>query len=128
MKTPRSGPAGLVLFDGDCGFCRRSIGWLRRQLRPGVELAFCPYQSADISPQLRAACQEAVHVLAPDGTLYRAGRAVVYCLLLSRWRRLGLLLRWGPPLWLLERLYAFVASHRSFISRFIFVHETAAVD
>ena len=123
MRTRLQTQPALVIFDGDCGFCRRSLGWLRRQLLPGAELSFRPFQTATISPELRAACEQAVHVLAPDGMVYRAGQAVVYCLLLTRWRRLALLLRSGPLHWLLERIYAFVAGHRIFLSRFIFVHE-----
>ncbi len=75
----------LVLWDGACGFCQRSVEWFKRQ-DASHQFEFVPYQQAPSPPmteELRRACAKAVHVVMPDGTVIRAGRAV---LLLRRLR------------------------------------------
>ena len=112
----------LVLWDGDCGFCRRSVEWVLRKDAAGAIRAV-PYQEAPsppMTPELRAACSHAVHVITPEGRTLRAGRA---CLdVLGRigfpfWARL---LSIPPLVWAVEVGYWLVARNRMLASRFLF--------
>lgn len=78
-----------------------------------------PYQEAPVSPEIRAACRDAIHVLTADGRVLRAGRATLYVL-----RALG----WGPVVWigflppfvwLVELAYRVAAAHRHLLGRFV---------
>ncbi|MCC7366843.1 MAG: DUF393 domain-containing protein [Chloroflexi bacterium] len=111
-----------VFWDGDCGFCRRSVAWAVRHDATG-HLRPCPYQRAPsppMTPRLAHACRRAVHVVAPDGTVLRAGRAALYLL-----RTAGLpapligLLGLPPLVWLVEIGYRIVADNRPFFARFM---------
>ena len=81
-----------------------------------------PYQEAPsppMTPELRAACRDAVHVLTRDGAVLRAGRASLFILegLGYRSARLGM----APPFaWAVELGYRIVARNRRFFSRFMF--------
>lgn len=111
----------LVLWDGDCGFCARSAEWARRRDTDG-RLCFVPYQRAPsppMTPELERACRQAVHVITPDGTVLRAGRASLYVLEQIGWRRRARLLRLPPLVWLVELGYRLVATHRGLASRLL---------
>lgn len=110
----------LVLWDGDCGFCRRSVQWLQKHDRFGA-LEFQPNQQADISPQLRAACRDSVHVVKSDGAILRGGRAVLFCGQQTRWHQLARLAQWPIFLPLVEMGYALIAKNRRLVSKFLFV-------
>lgn len=108
----------LVVFDGDCGFCRRWIGrW--RQIT-GDRVDYLPFQEvAGRFPTIPAeAFAAAVHLLLPDGAVHRGADAVVRLLALGGHR---------APAWACAHLpgmaavaeagYRFVASHRPLFSR-----------
>jgi predicted DCC family thiol-disulfide oxidoreductase YuxK len=66
----------LVVWDGDCGFCRRGVGHLRALT--GERVAFEPYQTAaarfpDIPVE---AFRAAVHLIEPEGRTSRGAEAV----------------------------------------------------
>src|SRR5688500_13587157 len=68
---------GLLVYDGDCGFCERTASWLRRRLPDGY--AVRPSQKLDLD-QLglsRREVHEAAYWIEPDGTLHRGHRAVI---------------------------------------------------
>lgn len=114
----------LVLWDGECGFCRRSVMWLLARDRYG-HLEAQSNQTAEISEALRAACQHAVHVIKSDGEILRAGRAILFCGTQTRWNRLARIGMWPVFLPFVEVGYAFVANHRGIVSKFLFTSETA---
>jgi predicted DCC family thiol-disulfide oxidoreductase YuxK len=109
-----------LVWDGDCGFCRRSVQHLR--LRIGERLEFEPYQTAHARfPSIPVeAFREAVHLVETDGRVSRGAEAVfraIACggpaLPLAAYRRLpgfASLSEWG---------YRQVASHRPFFSRLV---------
>ncbi len=112
MKRP------VLVFDGDCGFCRRWV-WRWKALT-GDAVEYAPYQSAAarfprISEQRFAG---AVHLIEPGGQSY-SGAEAVFRLLASAGRR------W--PLWAYRRVpgaaraseafYALVARQRPLFSR-----------
>ena len=71
-----------ILWDGDCGLCKRTVAWIRRRDRDR-RFRTTPYQEASsppMTPELNAACGRAVHVVQSDGTILRAGRAVLFIL------------------------------------------------
>jgi predicted DCC family thiol-disulfide oxidoreductase YuxK len=115
----------LVLWDGECGFCRRSVAWLAKHDRYGT-LKFQPNQEADISPQLRAACQNSIHVIKSDGEILRGGRAVMFCGAQTRWHQLARIAQWPIFLPFVEVGYAFLAKNRSLFSKFLFTQEREA--
>ncbi len=75
-----------------------------------------------IGPELFEACRRSVYVLLPDGRVLNRAPACFAILEHAAFPApfKGWLLglgRLGPSLWLLNRLYDFVASHRRFASR-----------
>jgi len=107
----------MVLFDGDCAFCRRCIAYARA-LDVRNRFAFEPFQSAQhpaLTPQLRAACAQAVHVITRRGRILSGGRACFFLLEEASdkrlVKRLARLMRSFP-------LVIPVEIHRLFFSRF----------
>jgi len=108
----------LVIWDGDCGFCRRSVDHLRA--RAGDRIAFEPYQTAHRRfPEIpRDAFAASVHLVEPEGLVSRGAEAVYRALAISgaglpllAYRRVpgfAALSEWG---------YRQVAAHRPLASR-----------
>jgi predicted DCC family thiol-disulfide oxidoreductase YuxK len=77
-----------------------------------------------MTPQLYAACQQAVHVITAEGRIIKAGRAAMFVL-----EKIGYPpwlvhpLTWPPLVWLTELGYWIGANHRPFFSRFLFTKE-----
>lgn len=75
----------LVLFDSDCGFCSRSVqvalgSWFR------ADCCARPFQAVDLSFHNLTVdkCAEALHCVAPDGTVTVGHEAVAAILRRSR--------------------------------------------
>ena len=109
----------LVLWDGECGFCRRSVQWLQKQDRYNA-LKFQPNQEADISEELRRSCQNAVHILKSDGEILKGGRAILFCGRFTRWHQLARIGQWPIFLPLVELGYALIAKNRLLFSKILF--------
>jgi predicted DCC family thiol-disulfide oxidoreductase YuxK len=110
----------LVLWDGECGVCRRWAEWAQGR-DGGRTLIFLPYQSVPDPPlreALRADCARAVQMITREGKNLRAGRAVISVL-----ERIGLRalapLRFPPLVWLTEVGYRLVARNRRLISKLL---------
>lgn len=115
-----------LLIDGECGFCRRAAGWVRRHDRQ-ERFRIVPYQEAPSPPMtaaLHAACQQAMHVVTANGRTLRAGRAALYVLAAIGYRRLARLLSLPPLGVLVELGYRVVATHRPLFGRLFFTRET----
>ena len=109
----------VMLFDGDCGFCRRWI--VRWQRTTAGQVDYMPLQDDTVAKQFpelsREALESAVHLIEPDGRVSSGAEAV--------FRSWSPVRRWPlwfyqrlPGLgWLAERGYRFVARHRMFFSR-----------
>lgn len=111
-----------MLWDRDCGFCRRSVEWVRGRDRDG-HFRFEPYQESEdprIDDALRQACSRAVHVLPREGGALRAGRASLYVLRRTGFRKTAAVLGVPPLRWLVELGYWIVARNRRFFSRIFF--------
>lgn len=118
MRISRSPVKPLLVYDGDCGFCRKWIARWKVLTRGRVD--YEPYQTAAKNfleiPVERFV--KAVQLIEPDGTVTQAARAVFKSL--SNVPLLGWL-PWSydhlPGFALLsEKAYAFVADHRGFFS------------
>lgn len=79
-----------------------------------------PYQQANISPDMKLACERAVHVITPEGKVLRAGRASMYVHERLGWGWFARLLSFPPLIWIVELGYRLVADHRDFFGRFMF--------
>jgi predicted DCC family thiol-disulfide oxidoreductase YuxK len=63
---------GSVIYDGNCGFCRRTVGWVRR--RAGTRFNYVPNESS--SPEYISAGKKTVLLLDGHGRLYKGAAAV----------------------------------------------------
>lgn len=72
---------------------------------------------------LAAQCARAVHVITPEGTVLRAGRASLYVLGQIGWRATAAIGSRRPLVWLVEGGYRVVARNRALFGRFMFRRE-----
>ena len=114
----------LVLFDGECAFCRRSIAYART-LDARNHFDFEPYQSAShplLTPALRRRCQNALHIITRGGKVIGAGRACFFLLEEATdsriVKRLARMARSFPLVIPVEIGYGIVARNRTFFSKF----------
>jgi predicted DCC family thiol-disulfide oxidoreductase YuxK len=109
-----------LFYDGDCGFCRSCVDWLKAKDRQG-KLHAVPYQDAPdppLIPPLRARAKHSVLTIGPNDDVHVAGRAVLGALDSVGWMTPLVKIASLPPLiWLVEFGYRIVAGNRSRISR-----------
>lgn len=104
---------GRLVFDGHCGFCTRSVGWLRRLDRHG-RIEAVPYQAPGVPESIGTTAQEcgtSVQWLGPDGRRRSGADAVNAALATALGTRLPSVVyarTSGPQ----ERVYTWVAAHR----------------
>lgn len=106
----------LVIYDGGCRICTGSLTWLQRLDRDHLFEAR-PLQDERIYAEYpgltRAACEEAIHVLLPDGRIFRGAEAIrEIALRLPLTRPLGRLMGLSVLRPLSRRLYGWIARHR----------------
>lgn len=120
VAVPPSRP--LVLFDGDCRFCRRWAEQWAKDFSGRLEVA--PSQTARANfPEIPAATyMEALQLIEPDGAVYSGARAALRALAHGRGRR-GFWLRCHESApgaaRLLELGYRIVARNRRIFSMLI---------
>lgn len=129
--NPRKTPRHWMIFDGDCGMCRRCAHWVIRHDTRGRLIA-APFQntpSPPMTPKLKKACEGAVHVVTRDGKTLRGGGAVLFLfrqILPLPWGFIPRILSGSPWILPVETLYQIVARHRPFFARFIVPNEPKA--
>lgn len=118
MTPAEVAPAGVVLYDGECAFCRKTVGivkkfdWFGRlRYHNCRDVANIPANVAHLSPEKMI---EEMHLLTPDRRRAHSGFKAV------RWIMARLPLTW--PLWpfmfvpgvpqIGQRVYLFIAKHR----------------
>jgi len=114
-----------ILWDGDCGFCRRCVAWVHRKDKNAL-FTSSPYQTTPappMTPALALACERAVHVITGEGKILRAGRAALFILERLGWGGFARLLTLPPFLWGVEAIYWIVARNRPFFAHFLFTRE-----
>lgn len=107
---------GLLIFDGDCGFCTTSARflsrWVDRQQRYEVQ----PWQQLELAPLgvTEADCIEAAQFVRRDGSVVAGHLAIAEGLKHGApgWRPIGHLITLPGISWLAARAYTWVADHR----------------
>jgi predicted DCC family thiol-disulfide oxidoreductase YuxK len=120
MTAPESGQSShTIVYDGDCGFCRWSLGWVlrwdrRRRLRPlALDTEEAGRLLTEIEPARRMASW---HLVDAGGRVLSAGAAAPELLrLLPGGRPVAALLARFPRL--TEGAYRWVADHRTALGR-----------
>jgi predicted DCC family thiol-disulfide oxidoreductase YuxK len=98
----------IVLTDGECRFCKATLGWVAKEL----QVKAIAYQSADLSLYGLSyqECSQAVHVLC-GGNIYVGANAIAYLLGRRRNWILGFIVRASGPLGRFG--YHWVSTHRN---------------
>ena len=69
----------VIIYDGDCGFCRRQIERIARWSQPGT-FEYLPWQAPEAAerfPQLtNASLESGLRIITADGRTYVAGDAL----------------------------------------------------
>jgi len=103
----------LLIYDGECGFCRKWVERWKKITRDRVEYRPMPGGTCAVGEGAHGACAQAVRLIAPDGTEYHAAHAVFR--LLAYGGRRGLLWYYehAPGFaWVSEQVYRFIAARR----------------
>lgn len=106
---------GVLVYDGDCGFCTRSARWIEARLPLGYpvvawqaipDLAALGLTEADV--------QRAAWWIDTDGRAHGGARAIARALIACRgaWSLVGWALLVPPISWLATLVYALVARYR----------------
>ncbi|MDE0394550.1 MAG: DUF393 domain-containing protein [Gammaproteobacteria bacterium] len=108
--------AGLLVYDGECELCRRTVRWVRRNDRTG-RLELLPYQDPAARARFRGVPNEAfegaLQLLLPGNVRYEGARAVEEVLrLLPAGRIPGLLFSLPGSRLLAGRVYGWIARNR----------------
>ncbi|MCM3921188.1 DUF393 domain-containing protein [Frankia sp. AiPs1] len=117
-RGPQHGPARpLVVYDGDCAFCTRSVAVIRARIRPDVD--FQPWQALDLAAVglTRRQVDRAVQWVGIDGG--RAAGAKAFARMLSRagrpWRLAGRVMGVPPVSWFAAAVYRLIANNRRWL-------------
>ncbi len=106
----------VLLYDGDCGFCRRWIARLERwDVRSRIRCVPAAERSgvAGLPPISETALQQAMHLVTPDGRVHAGGLAMTAMLpYLPGGSVLRLLFRVPGVQAITNRVYRWVAEHR----------------
>ena len=110
-----------LIFDGDCGFCRRWVARWRRQT--GRRVQYIPFQRlGGRFPELsREECEKAIQFIDSGGRVFSGADAVtrLHDYGLRGGHALGVLLSLPPIIWVLRIGYKLVARNRSFFSALV---------
>lgn len=122
-EDPPVGPSEhrwLVVYDGDCGFCRATVNRALARDREGRVVAR-PFQARGVLRETgisRAEAERAVFLVAPDGRRWSGAAAVARILRLLPGRAwAGRILELPGIRLLADRAYRWIAGHRSLVSR-----------
>ena len=115
-------PAHWLIWDGQCGFCRRSVEWVKARDADNVfrVVAFQDAPSPPMTAQLYERARQAVQVVLPDGRVLEAGAASIYILERIGYRRIAGAMKVRLFRGLVEWGYRRVANNRDFFSRIMF--------
>lgn len=104
----------LLIFDGDCGYCRYSMEYARRLT--GDAVGYAPYQHvlAEFPQLTETDCRAAIQYVDTDGTIVSGAHAAFRTLAHTRGHGFWLWLYRHVPgfAWVAELKYRFVSRHR----------------
>lgn len=117
-RSERAPGEHLLVYDGECGFCLRSAGFVRRRARVPVRLV--PFTELDgwgvLTSLDDAQIARSAHYVTPDGIEYHGGESITRSLRLVRFGAAAGLLDLPGLALVREWLYALVAGNRSVFS------------
>jgi predicted DCC family thiol-disulfide oxidoreductase YuxK len=109
-----------LIYDGECGFCRRTVDWVRRRDREH-RLVLLPFQDEDRVARLGIplpALAAAMHLVRPDGRVFVGADAAPEILrLLPGGRVPAWLFRVPGVLPVARRVYGWIARQRRCLVR-----------
>ena len=106
----------ILVFDGDCGFCRKRATWL--QDHDQSDLVIVAWQTADLDAIHLTEQECAQRVQWVDGDQHKAGGAAIAKCLAScgqPWRIVGPVMQWPIIRTFTEFGYRIVAANRRFL-------------
>src|SRR5262245_14319654 len=107
----------VMLFDGDCGFCRFWIERWRAKTRGRVDYAPAQQEAARFPQVTEEQWRRAVQLVMPDGAVYEGAEAVFRALACVPEHRWALSVYRLPGVrQASDGFYEFVARHRDFFS------------
>jgi len=111
--TSSESTSGLLIFDGDCGFCTSSAHWFDDRLNESGRIA--PWQGLDLDEY--GLSEQDVTTAAywvEDGVSHRGPDGFVLALGHTNgiWKLAGKILGVPPVLWLAHRVYPIIAKYR----------------
>lgn len=113
----------LLIYDGECGFCRRSVDILWDLLGKDNHYEIVANHAVNDprwTPELLQKSERFFITIAADGVVYLGADAVNFLLRSTRYRWLSTLMKFPPLLWFERAAYRYVANHRQFFSRLFF--------
>lgn len=104
---------GVVIFDGQCGFCRRRVEWLRKHTKSDLEILAWQEADLELFALTKEQCQERVQWVR-ESEHASGGAAIARCLqgCGQPWRILGSMMRLPGVRSLAEIGYRIVAANR----------------
>ena len=104
----------LLIFDGDCGFCTTSAGWIEHRLPDDVRVA--PWQILELAEYglTEADVTTAAYWVDSDGITHRGHLGIGRSLIAAGgvWAVPGHLIVRPPVSWIAKPVYAWVAKNR----------------
>lgn len=113
----------LLIYDGECGFCRRSVDILWELLGQSDAYEIVPNHSVEHpewGPELLKKSERFFISIDPENQVRLGADAINHLLKSTRYRWLAKMLSFPPLLWFERASYRFVANHRQFFSRLFF--------
>ena len=116
IQTPgRASARHVLLYDGDCGMCRRFARWLSaRDMKALLEIT--AYQATPLPALMRRKAARSVQLLYSSGRREQRGKAVLSALTLSG-TPLPHWLGWPPMIFLVDLGYMWISKHREWVNR-----------
>jgi predicted DCC family thiol-disulfide oxidoreductase YuxK len=122
MRVPNPPAKPLVVYDGDCGFCRTWVARWRRTVGPRVDYEEFQTAGARFPTIERSRFRRSVQLILPDGEVFEGAEAVFRTLAMApshprqrRWLAVYQNVPGARPVF--ERGYRWVADHRPVLTR-----------
>ncbi len=122
MRVPNPPAKPLLIYDGDCGFCRTWVARWRRTVGPQVDYEQFQTAAARFPTIQRSRFRRALQLILPDGEVFEGAEAVFRTLALDpgrprqrRWLAVYQNVPGARPVF--ECGYRWVADHRPLLTR-----------
>jgi predicted DCC family thiol-disulfide oxidoreductase YuxK len=122
MRVPNPPAKPLLVYDGDCGFCRTWVARWRRTVGPRVDYEEFQTAGARFPTIQRSRFRRALQLILPDGDIFEGAEAVFRTLALApgrprqrRWLAVYQNVPGARPVF--EWGYRWVADHRPLLTR-----------